>query len=731
MVFGFLMSCGSGGGDAPQPDTTTDASPDTTIPPPSGVDTDKDGLSDAAEAVIGTDPTDNDSDDDGLNDGAEFLAGTNPLVVDSDGDGISDGDEVSAGTDPARADTDGDGFTDNAEATAETDPLDRFQWPFDGEQWPNLSGFADGVFGTGWDLGEILSNASFIDQYGNPVDLYQFYNYVILLDFSAGWCMPCREAAKTAEALWVSHRDDGFMIIHLLTEGILNGTDATLDLQQDWAVEYGISFPVVREEENPTYGTLSTRPIYTGSLPFLVLLDRGMKLDSAYGGGQEAAIEARVEALVAQALTQPSEHPQWPGEPTDPLTICDADGDGHQHVSCGGQDCHDRDESITPLAHEYCDEVDHNCDGRMHVDAIDGDTMYWDDDWDGYGDATKDILSCVPRWPYVTNDLDCNDAEDSINPDTIWYIDADKDGYGNPEVSQASCLQPEGYVSNNQDSDDNNKESLGCWDKVVVGRDHTCGLRLDGSIGCWGSNVHGQTASPTEGTFTDIASGYHQVCALRDDGEAVCWGKNTSGSTNPPPGPLLTISCGVEFCCSLTGTTGDNVICWGNNEEGKATAPPGTFLEVSAHGWRHACGIDSDGALQCWGKSEGFQGSPSPTAAPPGEYVSLIMGHFFSNAIKPDGKAIGWGADKYQQSSPPQQFNFVQVSAGTVHACGVTDTGVLKCWGSPSFDRTKCPPGNFKQVDANQLHSCAVTDSGLIECWGFDEFEKTVPGSCI
>ena len=408
-AFGLLVGCGSGSGEDPQPDvssdvTTPDGSPDLSVPPPAGKDTDNDGLSDAAEAVIGTDPTDSDSDDDGLNDGAEFMAGTNPLVVDSDGDTISDGDEVSAGTDPARADTDGDGFTDDAEAAAETDPKDRFQWPFGGEQWPDLSGYADGVKGTGWDLGEILSNTTFIDQYGEPVDLYQFYNKVILLDFSAGWCMPCREAAKTAEALWMSHRDDGFIIIHLLTEGILNGSDATLELQQDWALEYGISFPVVREENNPTYDILSTRPLYTGSLPFMVLLDRGMKLDSAYGGGQEAAIEARLEALFAQAVTELPTHPQWPGEPTDPATVCDADGDGHQHISCGGQDCHDRDESITPVAHEYCDEVDHNCDGRKHEGAIDGDTMYVDNDWDGYGNAANDILSCVPDWPYVTKE---------------------------------------------------------------------------------------------------------------------------------------------------------------------------------------------------------------------------------------------------------------------------------------------------------------------------------------
>lgn len=42
-------------------------------------DTDGDGLSDAAEALLGTDPNNPDTDGDGLCDGAEVLAGTDPL----------------------------------------------------------------------------------------------------------------------------------------------------------------------------------------------------------------------------------------------------------------------------------------------------------------------------------------------------------------------------------------------------------------------------------------------------------------------------------------------------------------------------------------------------------------------------------------------------------------------------------------------------------------------------
>ncbi len=87
-----------------------------------GVDTDGDGVDDAAELAAGTDPNNADSDGDGISDGDEVAAGTDPKNPDSDGDGLSDGDEVALGTDPNNPDSDGDGVSDGDEANAGTDP---------------------------------------------------------------------------------------------------------------------------------------------------------------------------------------------------------------------------------------------------------------------------------------------------------------------------------------------------------------------------------------------------------------------------------------------------------------------------------------------------------------------------------------------------------------------------------------------------------------------------------
>ncbi len=82
-------------------------------------DQDADGLTDAQEAVLGTNPNLWDSDGDGLSDGFELNtqaeSGANPLLADTDHDGLSDGKEYQLGTIINDSDSDNDGLTDGQE----------------------------------------------------------------------------------------------------------------------------------------------------------------------------------------------------------------------------------------------------------------------------------------------------------------------------------------------------------------------------------------------------------------------------------------------------------------------------------------------------------------------------------------------------------------------------------------------------------------------------------------
>lgn len=85
-----------------------------------GVDTDKDGLSDEEEKTFGSDPNKVDSDSDGLSDYDEYKLHTEPNYDDSDDDGLSDYDETQIGTDPADEDSDNDGLSDWTEVATFT-----------------------------------------------------------------------------------------------------------------------------------------------------------------------------------------------------------------------------------------------------------------------------------------------------------------------------------------------------------------------------------------------------------------------------------------------------------------------------------------------------------------------------------------------------------------------------------------------------------------------------------
>lgn len=73
--------------------------------------------------------------------------------------------------------------------------------------------------------------------------------------------------------------------------------------------------------------------------------------------------------------------------------------------------------------------------------------------------------------------------------------------------------------------------------RVVVGERHTCALRADGAVACWGSNEVGQLGRDDAflvgdrglaiSDTVDIAAGYAHTCALRRDQSLWCWGSTT------------------------------------------------------------------------------------------------------------------------------------------------------------------------------------------------------------
>jgi alpha-tubulin suppressor-like RCC1 family protein len=140
---------------------------------------------------------------------------------------------------------------------------------------------------------------------------------------------------------------------------------------------------------------------------------------------------------------------------------------------------------------------------------------------------------------------------------------------------------------------------------IAAGNEHSCALRLDGSIICVGLNDYGQQSPVPTGTFVKIDAGDTHTCAMRANGTVACWGYSVA-VTGTPASAFDAFAVGSSNACALTGTA---VTCWGNNQYGQSSASPGQYRSV-APGGLHTCAVRIDKSIACWGSNTYGQSTP-------------------------------------------------------------------------------------------------------------------------
>jgi hypothetical protein len=70
-------------------------------------------------------------------------------------------------------------------------------------------------------------------------------------------------------------------------------------------------------------------------------------------------------------------------------------------------------------------------------------------------------LACSVPQNFVLDNSDCDDANNLINPLTVWYLDNDGDQIGDSLQTFIGCSSPVGYVLDAGDCDDNNVQISG------------------------------------------------------------------------------------------------------------------------------------------------------------------------------------------------------------------------------------------------------------------------------
>ena len=296
---------------------------------------------------------------------------------------------------------------------------------------------------------------------------------------------------------------------------------------------------------------------------------------------------------------------------------------------------------------------------------------------------------------------------------------------------------------------------------------HSCGVRVDGTVTCWGSNEHlvyhdsqprwiadGKLDAPS-GRFLSVAVSSSHSCGVRVDQSAVCWGRNEQGQANAPSGQFLSVTVSSSRSCGVR--VDQSVVCWGFNISGELNAPSGQFLSVTSSS-SHLCALRADQTVVCWGDDTYGQ-----LNAPSGQFSHLAAGSIHTCGVRVDQSLTCWGGFNQggESNVPAEAFLSVSVASGNSYKCGVRLDRALVCWEGdlhyyadtaelvhPSLVRDPnlryfedaetaerrlldfarlhrsyllAPAGEFLSVAAGQHHACAVRVDRTVVCWGMND----------
>jgi alpha-tubulin suppressor-like RCC1 family protein len=327
-----------------------------------------------------------------------------------------------------------------------------------------------------------------------------------------------------------------------------------------------------------------------------------------------------------------------------------------------------------------------------------------------------------------------------------------------------------------------------CNDGVSIsgGDTHTCAVREDGAVACWGRNHEGQLG---DGSLSNrlapvsvsgladviaVSPGARHTCALRSSGRVSCWGSNANGFLGSEVGSRSLIPVGVPGITTAvsvaSGEThtcavlGDGTIrCWGENAFGQlgngggsltSTAPVmvsgiSTATAVATRGLT-TCAITS-GNVRCWGIGSLGDGSTMGSTTPVtvsglSGVTAITAGYGFECALRPSAVSC-WGTGSDGQlgngasstSTTPVTVSgltdAIAIAAGQAHACALRAGGTVQCWGRNTDGQlgdgtttNRSTPVNVAglsgvaAIGVGYSYSCAVLSSGAVRCWGKNEY---------
>ena len=259
---------------------------------------------------------------------------------------------------------------------------------------------------------------------------------------------------------------------------------------------------------------------------------------------------------------------------------------------------------------------------------------------------------------------------------------------------------------------------------------HSCALRADSTLWCWGLNNSGQLGDSTNinkssavqsigGNVGSFSIGDNHTCAVMTTSNSIlCFGMGNSGRlgsgattslnyANPVVGVggtgtltnIGAVAAGSTTTCALTLT--GTVYCWGyggrlgNGGSSSSSTPVAvsgitTATEIGA-GTNHTCALKSNGTVWCWGDNNMYQlGDNSSTSR-----TSPVQTQFSGTVTK-----LAVGAD----------ITCGLLTSGSIECAGRNDMAAL---GNNSFTTPAVPVAMGAIPVGNTVSQIAVSSSHI------------------
>ena len=149
-------------------------------------------------------------------------------------------------------------------------------------------GFVSSRAGSRPQLGELAPSFSLTLMDGSEVALADLRGQVVVLNFWASWCAPCRREAPALQSVWEATQDQGVAFIGVTYH---DAKDASLDFLQ----EYGITYPNGVDD----MGQIS-RDYGVSAVPETYVIDREGRLTWFQIGEVQAEVLTRQLELAAE-----------------------------------------------------------------------------------------------------------------------------------------------------------------------------------------------------------------------------------------------------------------------------------------------------------------------------------------------------------------------------------------------------------------------------------------------